>query len=113
MYPAEIERALAAVPGIGDFAIIGVPDDKWGEVPMLVVADALSLDLAALQAFCASELADYKRPRFLVDHREPLPRNVSGKIVKPSLRQQYHSIPADAVDIKSLSLTSPSAGGTP
>ena len=113
VYPAEIERALASVPGIGDFAIIGVPDDKWGEVPMLVVADTSSLDLAALQTSCASELADYKRPRFLVDHREPLPRNVSGKILKPSLRERYHPIPADAVDLKSTSPTAPSPGGTP
>ena len=100
VYPAEIERALAGVPGIGEFAVIGVPDERWGEVPLLVVADDLAIDVDALVSTCLSELADYKRPRYLVANGGPLPRNVSGKLVKPQLREKYATAPAAAVDLK-------------
>jgi len=103
VYPAELERVLASIPGLKEFAVIGVPDSRWGEVPMLVVAQRLeTLNLSELRAFCVSELADYKRPRYIVNHEGPLPRTFSGKIQKAVLRQSYPSVPDRSVDLKSL-----------
>jgi fatty-acyl-CoA synthase len=100
VYPAEIERTLAALPGLGEFAVIAVPHETWGEVPAVVVADATGVDLDALAALCKTELADYKRPRYLIDHRAGLPRNISGKLLKRELRVAYPEPPADANPIR-------------
>lgn len=90
VYPAEVESVLMAHPDIREVAIIGVADDKWGEVGCAVIVsisgDPVSLE--AVEALCAGHLARFKWPRQVV-HAEALPRNSTGKVQKFVLRQQY------------------------
>lgn len=89
VYPAEVESVLADHPGIADAAVIGRPDDKWGErvVAVVVARKDVALDLADVQAFCDGRLARYKVPREL-HLREALPLNGSGKVAKLVLRAE-------------------------
>jgi acyl-CoA synthetase (AMP-forming)/AMP-acid ligase II len=75
---------------VADLAVIGVPDDKWGEVPlaMVVAAAGAVVDEAALIAYCREHLAGFKCPRSVVVV-DALPRNATGKILKRELRQPY------------------------
>ncbi|KAA9156737.1 long-chain fatty acid--CoA ligase [Amycolatopsis acidicola] len=100
VYPAEIERVLATVLGLEECAVIGVEDERWGEVPALIVTDAAAVDVPALRSALVTELADYKRPRYLIDNTGPLPRTLSGKIQKTELRKQYPGAPAGSLDLK-------------
>jgi acyl-CoA synthetase (AMP-forming)/AMP-acid ligase II len=90
IYSPEIERVLAEHPAVMEVAIIGVPDDQWGETVKAVVA--LKPDATAtgeeLIAHCREHLAHYKCPRS-VDILDALPRNPTGKILKRELRQRY------------------------
>ena len=89
VYPAEIENALAAHPGIGDAAVIGQPSDKWGESPFaIVVRTDDTLAEADVLNFCRDKLAGYKRPNG-VTFVDEIPRNPSGKILKRVLREQF------------------------
>jgi fatty-acyl-CoA synthase len=86
VYPAEIERVLMGAPGVTEAAVVGRPDQRWGEVPVaFVVCDADGADVASLALVCKRELADYKQPRQIIIRREPLPRTMSGKIIKSAL----------------------------
>ncbi|SDN49247.1 fatty-acyl-CoA synthase [Klenkia soli] len=91
IYCAEVEDVLAAHPGVAEVALIGVPDDRWGEAPLAVVAprDPASPPTAAeLTAWCRERLARYKCPReFTVVGS--LPRNPSGKVLKTELRKDH------------------------
>ena len=90
VYPAEIERVLAGVPGVVEVAVVGVPDERWGETPVVVAYTAgAQLDGATVLDACRAVLADYKWPRYLVVRNEPLPRNMSGKVLKRDLRDLY------------------------
>jgi fatty-acyl-CoA synthase len=102
VYPAEIERVLAGVDGVAELAVIGVPDERWGEVPMLVVrcAGDPAPTLDRITATARRELAGFKRPRFAVATDGPLPRTFSGKIAKPELRKAYPAVPADATALR-------------
>jgi fatty-acyl-CoA synthase len=87
VYPAEIERALVAHPDVVEVAVVGVPDEKWGETPVACVVSANpDLTLADLVGFAADRLAPFKRPRRLVLMDQPLPRGMSGKVLKRDLR---------------------------
>ncbi|MQA15247.1 MAG: long-chain-fatty-acid--CoA ligase [Pseudonocardiaceae bacterium] len=90
IYPAEIERVLVEHPSVADLAVIGVPDEKWGEVPLAVVQAApdTRVDEAELLAYCRARLASFKCPRS-VTVVEALPRNPTGKILKKDLRTPY------------------------
>ncbi|HMS75104.1 fatty-acid--CoA ligase FadD5 [Gordonia sp. (in: high G+C Gram-positive bacteria)] len=92
IYCAEVENALAAHPRILEAAVIGRADPKWGEVPVAVVVtnDGADMTLEELEPHLNDHLARYKHPKDLVLVPE-LPRNASGKIVKPSLRSSYGS----------------------
>jgi fatty-acyl-CoA synthase len=87
VYPAEIESALAGFDGIAECAVLGVADERWGEVGHLIVvprADAV-IDLATIISFLDLRLARYKHPKHLTC-LPALPRNGAGKIVKTELR---------------------------
>ncbi len=92
IYCAEVENALAAHPDVVEVAVIGRADPVWGETPVAVVAtrDGRRLDAADLEEFLGDRLARYKRPREVVVV-DALPRNASGKVVKPLLRERYGS----------------------
>lgn len=91
VYPAEVERVLRMHPAVLDVAVVGVPDEKWGESPLAYVVSAdPGLTLEELNAATSSELADYKRPRHLVLLDE-LPRNTNGKLLKRALRELANS----------------------
>ncbi|MEO8924912.1 MAG: long-chain-fatty-acid--CoA ligase [Caldimonas sp.] len=90
IYPAEIERVLAEHPQVRDVAVIGVPDERWGEVPkaVVVVAPGGTLDTEQLLAWCRERLASFKCPK-TVDVVAELPRNPTGTILKKDLRKPY------------------------
>ncbi|MFH8655978.1 long-chain fatty acid--CoA ligase [Streptomyces afghaniensis] len=90
IYPAEIEDQLLAHPDIVECAVIGVPDDKWGEVPRAVVVprEGAALDPDEVLASLAGRLAKYKIPKSVVVADE-LPRTASGKLLKSRVRKRY------------------------
>lgn len=90
IYPAEIENALFAMPEIGDVAVIGIPDDKWGESvkAVVVVKPGETVTAEEIIAFARTKIAGFKTPRS-VDFVDALPRNPSGKILKKDLRAPY------------------------
>jgi long-chain acyl-CoA synthetase len=90
IYPAEIEAALHAVPGVHDCAVFGIPDEEFGEALMAVVEPqaGVTLDVAAIRAQLKAQLADYKVPKH-VEILQTLPREDSGKIFKRRLRDPY------------------------
>jgi acyl-CoA synthetase (AMP-forming)/AMP-acid ligase II len=88
VYPAEIEQVLARLDGVADSAVIGVPDDRLGEVgkAFVVAKPGAQLDEAAVIAHAREHLANFKVPRSVV-FLDVLPRNPGGKVVKPVLRE--------------------------
>ncbi|WP_102144107.1 fatty-acid--CoA ligase FadD5 [Mycobacterium hubeiense] len=89
IYCAEVENVLAAHPAIVEVAVIGRPDEKWGEVPVAVAAVTESgLDLAELDEFLTERLARYKHPKAL-EIVDALPRNPAGKVLKTELRARF------------------------
>jgi fatty-acyl-CoA synthase len=97
---AELERVLDGVAGLEEFAVISVHDERWGEVPMIVAHVTTPLDIQGLIARSKADLADYKRPKYLVDYCKPLPRTISGKVLKRDLRSEYPHAPPEAIHIK-------------
>ena len=90
IYPAEVENAIYGHPHVLEVAVIGVPDDRWGEaVKALVVPEpGTSPDAADIMAFARSRIAAYKVPKS-VEFIEALPRNASGKVLRRALREPY------------------------
>ena len=90
VYPAEVENALFAHPDIADVAVIGVPDEKWGEAVKACVVAAQGKELSEQEIidFARARIAGYKLPKS-VDFIEALPRNPSGKILRRELREPY------------------------
>jgi len=90
IYPAEVEEVLYRHPAIAEAAVIGIPDARWGEVPMAVVVlrPGHTLTIDEVRAFCDGTVARYKIPRRLAVV-ETLPRNAAGKVLKRVLRQQF------------------------
>ncbi|WP_431920217.1 FadD3 family acyl-CoA ligase [Amycolatopsis tucumanensis] len=84
VYPAEVEHALTELDGVRDVAVVGVPDERMGEVGKAFVVGA-GLMAEQVIGFCRERLANYKVPR-LVEFVDELPRNASGKVLKRQLR---------------------------
>jgi acyl-CoA synthetase (AMP-forming)/AMP-acid ligase II len=90
IYPAEIERVLIEHPKILEVAVVGVPDEKWGESPRACVVARTGeiVTLEELVAFCDDKIARYKHPRSLFT-LDALPRNSMGKVLRRELREQF------------------------
>ncbi|HEY2272423.1 MAG TPA: FadD3 family acyl-CoA ligase [Jatrophihabitantaceae bacterium] len=88
VYPAEVEQALARHPSVSEAAVVGVPDERLGEVGRAYVISrpGASVDADEVMEFCRSRLANFKVPRSVCVVDE-LPRNASGKVLKYQLRQ--------------------------
>jgi len=98
IYCAEVENVLFSHPGIADVAVVGRPDDKWGEVPVAVIVPTQrdqAPDTASLREWLDGRLARYKHPAEVIVLDE-LPRNASGKVLKQPLRQQVKDAPVSA-----------------
>jgi fatty-acyl-CoA synthase len=91
VYPVEIERYLSSHPAIGEVAVVGVPDPKWGEVGKAYIALKVGQSLSAddVLTYCSGNLAKYKIPRH-VQFLPELPKGDSGKILKRKLTEQLH-----------------------
>ncbi len=89
VYPAEIEQVLARLPGVAEAAVIGVPDERLGEVgkAFVVRLPGSELDEQGVIAYTREHLANFKTPRS-VEFLDVLPRNPGGKVVKPQLRER-------------------------
>jgi acyl-CoA synthetase (AMP-forming)/AMP-acid ligase II len=90
VYPAEVENAILGCPGVADAAVIGVPDERWGEAVKAVVVPSPGAepDPEAIIAWARERIAGYKAPKS-VDFVEALPRNPSGKVLRRELRKPY------------------------
>jgi fatty-acyl-CoA synthase len=113
IYCAEVENALAGHPDIAEVAVIGRPDEKWGEVPVAIVALGAvarrDLTLAELDDFLTERLARYKHPKVL-EVVDALPRNPAGKVLKTELRTRFCG--TDSVDASESSSPSTVSAGT-
>ena len=98
VYPAEIEDVLYGLSEVAEAAIIGVPDDRWGETgkAVLVLKPGKTLDSDAIIAHCLANLAKFKVPAS-VEFIDALPRNATGKVLKRVLRDRYVSASAPAI----------------
>lgn len=88
VYPAEVEQTLMRLDGVADVAVIGVPDERLGEVGKAFVVRRTQADLdeQAVITYSREHLANFKTPRSVV-FCDSLPRNLAGKVVKPQLRE--------------------------
>ncbi|MDX3629921.1 long-chain fatty acid--CoA ligase [Streptomyces europaeiscabiei] len=91
VYPAEVERVLASMPGVVDVAVVGIPDEQWGETVQAVMSvdDTAAITLEAVHEYAAGQLARYKLPRRL-KIVPAVPRNASGKLDKAGVRRLAH-----------------------
>jgi long-chain acyl-CoA synthetase len=87
VYPREVENAISTLDGVAEVAVIGVPDEKWGEAitAIVVAAPGAGLDEAAVVAHCRAEIAGYKVPK-RVEFIDELPKSGSGKVQKRQMR---------------------------
>ncbi|WP_249593897.1 long-chain-fatty-acid--CoA ligase [Peribacillus frigoritolerans] len=90
VYSVEVEQVLYSFPAVLEAAVIGIPDEKWGETvaAIIVPKPGHKIDIGELEAFCRENLAGYKIPR-IVRFMDTLPRNASGKILKYELRKNF------------------------
>jgi acyl-CoA synthetase (AMP-forming)/AMP-acid ligase II len=90
VYPAEVENAIFGHPDVQDVAVIGVPDDKWGEAVKAVVVKKAGSNPSPedIIAFTRTRIAGFKCPKS-VDFIDDLPRNPTGKVLHRELRKPY------------------------
>src|SRR5689334_10171116 len=90
IYPAEVESAICDHPDIAEAAVIGIPDDKWGEAvkAVVVLKAGKTADATDIINFTRERIAGFKTPKW-ADFLEALPRNPSGKILRRNLREPY------------------------
>lgn len=90
IYSAEVENALSSHPAVLEVAVIGVPDERWGESvkAIVVLREGMKATEEELIEHCKKNLASYKKPKS-IDFVDALPRNVMGKVLKTELREKY------------------------
>lgn len=87
IYPREIEDVVSRIQGVADVAVVGVADEKWGEVPVAIVVTSEGAQIEqAVQRLCAEALSSFKRPKAVLLRTEALPRTPTGKVLKRALR---------------------------
>ncbi len=90
VYPSEVEQVIWAHPAIQDCAVVGIPDEKWGEAVTAVVElkDGAALDVAALIRDCKERIGGVKAPK-TIEVWQSLPRSATGKVLKREIRAQF------------------------
>jgi acyl-CoA synthetase (AMP-forming)/AMP-acid ligase II len=92
VYPSEVEEVICSHPCVFDAAIIGLPDEKWGEMVTVVVIPKAEVDEESIIDYCREKMAGYKRPkRVIFIEQEEMPRTATGKILHRLLRERYCS----------------------
>ncbi len=90
VYPAEIENVILKEPAVAEAAVVGMEDQRWGEVGFAVIVpkEGDTVDVEAVNALCKSELGAYKVPKKYIVREAPLPRTASGKVKKFALKEE-------------------------
>ena len=90
IYPAEVENAIFGHPDVADVAVIGVPDEKWGEAvrAVVVLKPGARQDPDSILAFAGVRIARFKLPKS-IDFVDALPRNAAGKVLRRELREPH------------------------
>ena len=91
VYPAEVESAIYELPAVAEVAVIGVPDERWGEVgkALVVLKSGNALEADEVIEHCRARVARFKVPKSVTFLDQPLPRNAAGKILKRELRTRW------------------------
>jgi acyl-CoA synthetase (AMP-forming)/AMP-acid ligase II len=91
IWPAELERVIATLPGVRDVVVFGAPHEHWGETPVaeVILDDGAELDEATIVEACSASLGSYKRPGRVVFRSEPFPRSPVGKLQRKVIREPY------------------------
>ena len=100
VYSAEVENAISTIPGVAEVAVIGVPDDRWGERVHAIVVPKRGTSLGADDVIdhCRNQIAGYKCPRSVEFRDTPLPLSGAGKVLKRELREPYWKNFTEAVN---------------
>jgi acyl-CoA synthetase (AMP-forming)/AMP-acid ligase II len=95
VYSVEVENGLIGAPGVGEVAVVGVPDAMMGEKvgAVIVPLPGATVDPAAVLAYAREHLADFKVPQYIAVRADPLPRNPNGKVLKAGLRDSDFGAP--------------------
>ena len=98
VYPAEVENVIYQLPQIAEAAIIGIPDEKWGEVGLgfIVLKESNDLSEEEIIDHCLKNLAKFKIPKS-IEFIDALPRNATGKVLKRTLREKKLGKSAPAI----------------
>jgi long-chain acyl-CoA synthetase len=91
VYSAEVENAISLMPEVGEVAVIGVPDERWGERvhAIIVPKPGIALTQDRVMEHCREQIAGYKCPRSIDFRSEALPLSGAGKVLKRELREPY------------------------
>ena len=100
VYSAEVENAISTIPGVAEVAVIGVPDDRWGERVHAIVVPKRGTSLGTDDVIdhCRNQIAGYKCPRSVEFRDTPLPLSGAGKVLKRELREPYWKNFTEAVN---------------